>query len=297
MSADYIQQTKGFVTASKLKEFIKSPEAYFRKYILETPLAEKESKAFLIGTAFDDYLSYGQDFFFDKYFIDSWMLVADMVRECGERGIIVESKESRESLVKKLFGDVSQKIRLTAWEGETVLGMIAEAKRQPLWDLEGGYVAQQEVTAVFQDNLKLKGRLDRFSLEKKLIRDFKTTSDVTKFQGELASKFGYEISMAFYYLLVKISYWVECDVILDVVQSSAPYASEVFGYKKDRLELIIGSTIIPVLETLKQMTDLWEETGDETVWTQPVDRHNLFYLDSYPILETAKQEDITFISF
>lgn len=297
MSADYIQYNRGFVTASKLKEFIKSPEAYFRKYVLETPLAEKERKAFLIGTAFDDYLSYGKDFFFNKYFIDAWMLVADMVRECGERGIIVENKETKDSLTKKLFGDVSQKIRLTAGDGETILSMIAEAQRQPLWDLQGEYEPQKEVSAIFKDTLKLKGRLDRFSLEKKMIRDYKTTSDVTKFQGELASKFGYEISMAFYYILVKIAHGEECDVILDVVQSSSPYASEVFGYSKDRLEMIIGSTIIPTLDVLKQMTDMWEETGDETIWTQPVDRHALFYLDAYPILETAKQTDITFISF
>jgi len=59
-----------------LKTFIKSPEAYFRTYIKEMPESESSrikwimSKSLLIGSAFDDYLSHGAEYFFAKYFLD-----------------------------------------------------------------------------------------------------------------------------------------------------------------------------------------------------------------------------------
>ncbi len=109
-----------------------------------------------------------------------------MIKELGERGVLVESKETKDSLQRKLYGDMSEKTRLTADDGEKVLKMLLEAKRQPLWDLESEYEVQKEVTAVYKGTLKLKGTFDRFSLEKKVIRDYKTTADLSRFETELA---------------------------------------------------------------------------------------------------------------
>lgn len=57
-SQSYIERNRGYVTASKLKTFIKSPEAYYLEYIKEVPLEREDSNAFILGTAFDDHLSY-----------------------------------------------------------------------------------------------------------------------------------------------------------------------------------------------------------------------------------------------
>lgn len=297
MSQGYIERNRGFVTASKLKTFMTSPEAYFRQYVLEQPLEEKDSKSLTIGTAFDDLMCFGSDFFYQKYWIDSGMTVADMVKELWERGVLVESKESKESLQKKMYWDISGKVRLTGLEWETVLRMAIEAHRQPLWETGAEYEVQKEVVATYK-NLKLKGTFDRFSAEKKLIRDYKTTADLSRFEWELASKFMYEISMTFYYTLAKVALDLECDVILDVVQNCWKKPSHVFGYHRDRLDIILGWQIIPALDTLNDMTTRWEETKDDSIWMKPVsDRKELFNLDAYSLLETAKQADITYILF
>jgi hypothetical protein len=45
----YIEENRGYITASKLKEFMRSPEQYFLKYIKEVPsLKEKEEKHFTL---------------------------------------------------------------------------------------------------------------------------------------------------------------------------------------------------------------------------------------------------------
>jgi hypothetical protein len=108
--------------------------------------------------------------------------------------------------------------------------------------------------------MKLRGTLDRFSLDKKMIRDFKTTANLKDFTFKLADKFGYDISMAFYYTLAKVAYDESCDVILDVVQTSGHFQSEVFQYQKERMEQTLQETIIPAMDRLIELTREWEET-------------------------------------
>ena len=294
MSKDYIERTRWYVTASKLKTFIKSPEAYFKTYIQEIPLREVESKAFLIGSAFDDYLSHGAEYFFAKYFLDQWLLVADMKELCIEKGIEMDSKETKDSLMKKLYGNYDEKIRLTSSDTENVMGMIGEALRQPLWDMKGEYKAQEKVQCEYK-GLKLQGTLDRISVEKWLIRDFKTTSDILKFEYK-AVDFRYEISMSFYYALIKIVHDKECDVILDVVQSSYPYPSEVFQYQKEKLSIVFNSIILPALDALAAMHTIYTETNDEKIWQSRSPnalRSEMYWLEAYPILESAIQTSIS----
>jgi hypothetical protein len=51
------------------------------------PLDEPEKDYFLVGTAFDDLVSYGEDFFFDKYYIDEGLLKDDLIKRCEELGL------------------------------------------------------------------------------------------------------------------------------------------------------------------------------------------------------------------
>jgi len=102
--------------------------------------------------------------------------------------------------------------------------------------------------------------------------------------------------MAFYYALVKIHHDVECDVILDVVQSSGVYQSEVFMYQKEQMNAVLQDTIIPALDKLVDLHAKWNETGDEAIWMEKTeDRYKLFDLPTYPILETGLQTSISYI--
>lgn len=203
-SLSYIERNRGVVTASKLKTFIKSPEAYYKQYIEEAHISKETSRAFVLGTAFDDALSYGAIEWNKKYFVDDGLTVAELVEKCFSMGIAPTGKEKKDELLRMAYGDIEAKIRLTAGEGESIRGMLHEATRQPLWDIHGEYEKQAVIDGMYKGKLKLRGTLDRLSIEKAMIRDWKTTSALKNFTFELSGKYGYEISMAFYYALVKM---------------------------------------------------------------------------------------------
>lgn len=293
---NYIENNRWYITASKLKDFMKSPEAYYIKYIKEAEIDREDTRSFRIGTAFDFLMCYGMDEYSKKYYIDRGETVLELVKKLSDSGINITGKEKKDELVGMIYGDISEKTRLTEAEGDTVMSLYLEALRQPLWDNNWNYEVQKTVTAAYKGTLKLKGTLDRFSLEQSKIRDFKTTADLSRFQYDFADKFGYNISMAFYFALVKIAYDVECDVILDVVQTAKPYPSEVFEYSKNKLTMLFNGFILPELDKLHALHTVWEATGDESVWTRkPTDRRDLYSLDAYSQMSTAVQETITFM--
>lgn len=58
-SKSYLDQNRGFFTASKLKCYKKNPEEYYLQYVKEVHV-EKNERHFIIGTAFDDLVTYRQ---------------------------------------------------------------------------------------------------------------------------------------------------------------------------------------------------------------------------------------------
>jgi len=48
--------------------------------------------------------------------------------------------------------------------------------------------------------------------------------------------FDYVMSMAFYFVLAKIEFDIDCDVILDVIHKNAPY--QFVAYKLDKQQLL-----------------------------------------------------------
>ena len=56
-----------------------------------------------------------------------------------------------------------------------------------------------------------------------MIRDRKTSGQFQNFEYNLETTFDYILSMAFYYVLVKVNYNIDCDVILDVLGKTKPY--------------------------------------------------------------------------
>jgi hypothetical protein len=102
-------------------------------------------------------------------------------------GIAVQGKEKKDELMRMAYGsEYESKTRLTASDGESIRGMLSEATRQPLWDIGGDYEKQACIEGLYKGKLQLRGTLDRLSVEKAMIRDWKTTSALKNFTFELS---------------------------------------------------------------------------------------------------------------
>lgn len=188
----YLQKNRGYVTASKLKKFLKNPEEYKVQYIDEIILDdEEESESMKIGTALDYLLTHGRTKFLERYFEDDGYTIPQLAERlaflacpCKEwydrngiddpdysqvadheewsRLVGVYAKNKKEALIKEYYGDTSGKVRLTAWQARRVLGMYTEVMRQPMFDVGSPYDVQVEITCEFEW-LPLKGTLDRIA--------------------------------------------------------------------------------------------------------------------------------------
>lgn len=293
---EYLDKNRWFITASKLKYFLTYwPEAYYYKYVKEIILEEKEKDYYLVWTAFDDLVSFREEKFFDKYYIDDWSLKEDLVKRCEELGI--NSKGTVNELRERLYWD---KIKLTQWQGEQIFWMYEEVKRQPIVELDDPtYQCQVDIECEFEW-LKLKGTLDRLSLEKKMIRDRKTSWQFQNFEYNIDTTFDYILSMAFYHVLVKVNHWIDCEVILDVLGKQKPYPYMWYKLDKSSLLASLDNKIIPGLRALKkcQETDTWESIHPIGYVTQnrywdiieykawePISRTKLMECDYYSMLK------------
>jgi len=289
----YIEKNRWYITASKLKYFLTFwPEAYKLKYIDEIPVEWEEKDYFLVWTAFDDLVSYWEDFFNDKYYIDEWLLKADLIEKLWD-----EYKNLKVDELRDVY--YWDKTRLTAWQWEQILWMYREAKRQPLADLWSDYMVQEEIIAEFEW-LPLKMTLDRVNLEKKLIRDWKTTGRFDTFEYNIDTTFDYVLSMAFYFVWVKVKFWESCDVVLDVLWKQKPYPYMAYKLDKNMLLEKVQNKIIPWLRALKDCmnTWIWEsiypinyytewrnwEIINHTAW-EPISRTKLMQCDHYNLLQ------------
>ena len=298
--SSYIERNRWFITASKLKFFLTYwPEAYKLKYIDEICGDEEEKRYFIVWTAFDDLLSYGREFFVNKYAIKEDLLAADLKKKLASRMNV-------KWMLKKDLEEVyywADKLLLSETEWKTIFWMYSELWRQPLADLWWEYKTQQEYVWEYK-GLKLKGTLDRISLEKWLIRDWKTSWNIDYFEYNLDTTFDYVLSMAFYYVLVKIQTGKWCEVILDVLWKKEPFPY--YWYKLDKARLIdkVETKIKPWLDAMIECieTNTWESVYPIDFYTEwkhwdiiahkrwtPINRTKLMYSWVYSKLEWAKQ--------
>lgn len=299
----YIEKNRWYITPSKLKYFIQFwPEAYKKKYIDEISTGDEDKRYFLIWTAFDDLCSYGSKKFFEKYCIKEKLLKSDLIEKLTNEWIEFDKKALVWDLEKLYYWN---KIMLSASEWETILWMYKEAGRQPLVDMWWWYESQKEITCEYK-SLKLKWTLDRFSADKKLIRDWKTTASVDYFEYNMDTKLWYVLSMAFYYLLAKTKYNISCDVILDVLGKKSPFVYYWYKLTKDQLFEQIRNKIIPWLDALIECieTDTRESVYPikvETEWKfwdiiihekwEQISRTKLIQSWYYSSLDWAIQDD------
>ena len=290
----YIEENRDFVTASKLKEFVKSPEAYFLKYVKEEESPDKrEKKHFVLWTALDDLISYWKEKFNEKYFVDEWLLKAELV----ERANIITWEDCSKKVVAELkeicFWDLSEKTRLTKWDWETIFSMYAELNRQELFDINWEYEPQKTYTCSYGQNLKLKWTLDRDWKwnNKEKLRDTKSTASIKSFIWEWKDKLHYDFSMAFYWILKYQATWIKSELFLDVVQKTFPYASRVYQIP-EQTTLAAIEEIKEALNTLDSIMTAYEKTWDENVWKVKTPFALQIECDFYSKMETTIQKNV-----
>ena len=293
----YVEDNRGYITASKLKLFMKSKEAYKKVYVDEVDTSFlKESKSLENGTIVDSYILTPEQFAQD-YAILEGTKKDDLIRQCLEQNIPVEKSDKVDDLKAKLVGN---KQVLTDWEVDMVKGIEAELKRQPLFDFFGKTENQKEIIVEYK-GFKLKAKMDRLDLENKKIRDLKTSKDIeyrpmidmSQMEYSLinSDEYQYGFQLSFYAVLCYIQYGEWFDGILDCVKTSGNYAYEAYFYHKDTLKRIASSILFPVLDELIACHQNWDFGESE-------ERNSRGYLLNeryYPILDSAIQKEFRVI--
>ena len=186
------------------------------------------------------------------------------------------------------------RIKLTAWDTKNILWMYWELLRQPLSDMQWEYEKEVKIEVNYKW-LLLTWRLDRFSKEKKLIRDFKTCANIEKLLKDLAWwENPYLFQVWFYSLLVKIAYWIDCECILDITDKTK---NNCYLWLKFTKEQILAQTpiIIKALDDLIEENKKLENKEKSFRWVDWDLRNVTFSSEYYWIMECSIQKDFEYI--
>lgn len=282
----YLSQNKWFMTASKLKCFIKNPAEFKLRYIDEVEL-ESDKRCFVLGNAFDALVSYWEIDFMGKYYIDDWLVVDELKQKLIELWWDpAEIKKMKLPELRWMYYNDDEKIRLTPAEGRDIMGMYREAMRQPILDMWWEYDKQYLIESTY-DWLPIRWTLDRCNIEKWIIRDRKTSWRIDNFAYDMENTFDYVLSMAFYFILAYAEHKVECDVFLDVLGKQSPYPSIVYKLDKIRLLEKVQDTIIPALDFYKECLQKNERPAVHWVSRQPLSRFDIMKSEYYHLMDCS----------
>lgn len=283
MADSYIEKNRGFITASKIKLFLDSPELYKAVYVDEVDTSNiKTPEAIEDGKMIDEYLL-SSDLFHQNYFLPQGkMLKADYVAALESAGIEFDPKETVEQLKEKLLGN---KTVVTPAKADMLVGIRKELKRQPLWDWspDGNHYQHQVDLEMDYRGKRIKGTLDRLYLDEQegvaVIRDLKTSSSLwynnysktTQFVKDLTTNdpFHYRLQMAMYVRLIQANYPMvnKIKVLIDAVSTKDPYYYEAIEY--DTNELVEYWTHV---ENILDMMIDWEEANYSEEYVAPTQR-------------------------
>lgn len=278
----YVIRTRWSVTSSKLKCFINNPEEYYMRYVLELPEpSQKEKKCFTIGNAFETLVSDWLEWFDKKFYVDKWYLKDELAERLSNWDPDVKKllmKSSVDSLRSQYYKEWDR-IRLTPAEGRDIIAMRYECQRQPIFEMGSPEYQNQVYFEAQYLSLKLTGTLDRYGKDVQKIRDWKTAGQMDRFEEKMEYELDYITNMAFYFALVYVVDWSECDVLLDVQESVAPYRSEVYRLSAKRLKQRMVDFIKPALASLDRCHKENERPS--------CDRETAFKSVYYPIMKSG----------
>ena len=208
----YIETNAGFITSSKLKEFARCQFCYKAKYIDGLPDPMEDRDCFTVGTALDELVTQGEQFYQDKY---------EVVARRSDKAEKVQLTKGQEDIIRQM----EKEFRMNP--------VFADNPNKRAFEIEFG-------------GMKLRGELDDFNEKESIIRDIKTCANVTTFKPEY-----YLHQMSFYQLLVEEVTGLRCGAFLEVVDKYAYFSRSLpVFYTKDTLFSHRG-TILQTLEDLK----------------------------------------------
>lgn len=288
---NYREENQWFITASKLKCYMDSKDAFKKVYIDEVDTSMiKDSKSLKEGTLIDEYIL-TKDEFFKKNVILQWTKKADLIELCIQNGIEVDKKDTVTILKDKLVWD---KNILTDGEVEMVQSVERELRRQTIYDMWGKYEHQKTIIAEYKWH-KLKWKIDRLGDK---IRDLKTTKDLeynkyaekTRFESMLlhTDEYRYGFQLARYALLVYINTNEWKDWVIDAIKTKGTCAYEAYLYPKERLQQIVNDEILPTLDRI--IKDIEENSFVDDVVDEVERRWNLINNRYYPLLDSTIQK-------
>lgn len=256
----YIEKNRGFITSHKLKAFQEDPWSYYLKYVLEAvppylvrnPDKEEEKDVFILGQAVDDYLTFGEEKFHEKYRVVAKRdnSIPEKIEQCKEdietlqeclEGADPELKETiknKEHLAKlqeklaQLEATVDT-VQLTETMMFIVNECVFESTQQNLF-LGENYKKAELVYTLKGMTLPVRCELDHRSEDFKTIRDIKTCANLDNFDPAW-----YVFQMSFYQWINEEITGERAEVYLDVIEKASPSRpfsrSKVFKYSNSTL--------------------------------------------------------------
>lgn len=217
MSQNYVEKNRGYITSSKLKEFMRCPKCYYFKYVAEVPDPTESEKffdkdAFLIGQALDDLLTHGEDKYAELY--------------------EVVARRSK----------ASEKIQLTNTHARTIGALHREFMAVEHFNK----CPHKKVLTWEYSGFKFRAELDDIDEAGRMIRDIKTCASVTTFDPNY-----YTLQMSFYQWALEELTGEKYEAMLEIVDKYKYFArSKTVIYTKSTLEGYRGR-ILQALEELK----------------------------------------------
>jgi len=311
---NYIKDNEGFITNSKMSTFMFCPTFYDLKYNQKI-VPDYKSDALVFGSAFDLYIqdkkAVNEKYTIVKKKFDPHekldkinITMEELTKEIAEieaKRAEAEKKEYTKSEIKRIetkkkkietlieekkeLNKISCKEQLTTTQGTKLVGCMAEFERQPLFDFDSK-CAQVSVEIEYKGH-KLRGSMDEFYEERKLISDIKTAATIdglnrTWGDGRTALE-KYKDQLSFYQFLVQISFDVLCDGRLQVVTKEAPAKSSF--YWADKMSLLDNRR--PLIKKLDSMIN----TIELGIYPSSEDREKCLQCPAYGVCDYSKQEE------
>jgi hypothetical protein len=215
MKDPYIEKNRGFITSSKIKEFIRCQRCFKLKYIDEVPdptEAEEfeERDHFLIGQAIDDYITKG-----DEEFNKQYRVVARRNKKAADAAGVIE---------------------LTNTHWRTVKAAADEFYANTLFQ----HKVKKEVIELEFGGLKIRAELDDINHEQEKILDLKSTANILTFDPE-----DYLDQMTVYNWLVEEKYGKKYDAMLEVMDKYKYFSRSIpWIYNRHTLEANRGKIMV-----------------------------------------------------
>ena len=310
---NYLKINEGFITNSKMNSFKFCPTLFDLKYNQKI-VPESRSDALIFGSAFDQFIQDDKKIMDEKYNVVKIRFdpkkkiekigctINEIKKEIKEIEKIKELKkgdikkiETRNLKLQKLkeeknmYQKTTEKEQLTETQADKLVNCLNEFHRQPLFDFDSERT-QISVEINYKGH-KLRGTMDEFYEDRKLISDIKTAASIDGLDrkwidGQTALE-KYKNQLSFYQFLVQIKYDILCDGRLQVVTKEDPARSSF--YVADKLSLLDNRQHI--LNTLENMMS----TIELGIYSSSDDREKCLKCPAYGVCNYAKQKEYILI--